>query len=77
MVAARARAIYDQQAKERMKAGGGDHKSDKAKSGVANLPHPIDKSRDAAGRAVGGRCLSQTEAAASIWDDFVRSILPR
>ena len=55
MVAARARDYYDEQAKERMKAGGGDHKSAKAKSGKENLPYPVDagQSRDAAGKAVG------------------------
>ena len=51
MVAARVRGIYDKQAKDRMKAGGGDKKS-----GMENLPHPIggaSTARDAAGKAVG------------------------
>jgi hypothetical protein len=42
---------YDERAKERMSQGGGDKKS-----GVENLPHPIEntsKARDAAGKAVG------------------------
>jgi len=46
LVAARARKFYDDEAKERMRAGGGDHKS-----GRANLPHPIEnvgRSRDKA-----------------------------
>ena len=45
MVAARARAIYDQQAKERQKR--------KPDSVQANLPEQKEQSRDAAGRAVG------------------------
>lgn len=52
MVAARARELYDQKAKERMKAGGkhgGDKRSGK---GPENLPDPSD-ARDAAGKAVG------------------------
>ncbi len=45
MVAGRARAIYDQQAKERQKR--------KPDSVVVNLPEQKERSRDAAGRAVG------------------------
>ena len=45
MVAGRARAIYDQQAKERQKR--------KPDSVQANLPEQKEQSRDAAGRAVG------------------------
>jgi hypothetical protein len=51
MVAAKARDLYDEEAKGRMSAGGGDKKS-----GVENLPPPIHdqgKSRDKAGKAVG------------------------
>lgn len=51
MVAARFRDYYDRQAKERMAEGGGDKKS-----GVENLPHPIEgtcKARDAAGKEFG------------------------
>jgi hypothetical protein len=50
MVGERARAIFDREAKERMKEGGGDKKS-----GRASLPHPIEnqgKSRDKAAAAV-------------------------
>mgnify|MGYP000933829434 CR=1 FL=1 len=49
------RDLYDAEAKERMKAGGGDRKSETAKSGVEKLPHPIGegKSRDIVGRMVG------------------------
>jgi hypothetical protein len=56
MIAARARELYDKQAKERQQAGGGDKKSASAKSGVANLPPPIQdpgKARDLAGKAAG------------------------
>ena len=55
MVGARAREIYDRQAKERQKASGGDKKSDKAKSVPVTLPEPMrhEDSRDAAGKAVG------------------------
>jgi ParB-like chromosome segregation protein Spo0J len=56
MVGARARKWYDDQAKERMRKGGGDKKSSTAKSGVANLPHPIPdagKARDKVGEKVG------------------------
>lgn len=49
MVAARARELYDQQAKERQRASGGNHKQ---KAVVENLPQP-DRARDAAGKAVG------------------------
>jgi hypothetical protein len=51
MCAARAREIYEKAAKERMSAGGGDKKS-----GVENLPPPIENAstaRDAAGKAFG------------------------
>ena len=52
MVAGRARAIYDEQAKQRMIEGGksaGNHRS----KGPANLPDLKQDSHDAAGRAVG------------------------
>lgn len=57
MCAARARELFDKQAKERMSEGGGDKKS-----GVANFPPPIanqQKARDAAGKAfsVSGRSV--------------------
>jgi len=52
MIGARACEMYDEQAKQRMKSGGGDHKSSKAKSGPVNLPDPIGDARDAAGKAV-------------------------
>lgn len=47
--------LFAAQAKERMSKGGGDHKSQKAKSGVENLPPPIApiKARDQAGKAMG------------------------
>jgi len=52
MCTARARKLYDDQAKQRQKASGGDRKS--GKSVVANLPQPIEgKSRDQAGKAFG------------------------
>lgn len=48
MVAARVRAIYDKQAKERQRAAGGN------KSVPANLPEaPKADARDLAGKAVG------------------------
>lgn len=53
MCAARARELYDRLAKERMSKGGGDKKSAGAKSGMANLPHPITEpstARDQAGK---------------------------
>jgi hypothetical protein len=51
MVAARARELYDEQAKERQRASGGNHKQ---KAVVENLPQPEStKARDAAGKAVG------------------------
>src|SRR5262249_35913649 len=56
MVGARAREWYDKQAKARMKAGGGDKKSTRAKSGVENVPHPIPDAglaRDQIGKVVG------------------------
>src|SRR5262249_44830340 len=56
MVGARMREMYVRQAKERMSQGGGDKKSQKAKSGKENLPDPIPaagQSRDKAGELVG------------------------
>jgi ParB-like chromosome segregation protein Spo0J len=56
MVGARAREIYDRQAKEKMSAGGGDKKSKSAKSGMENFPPPIAEkitARDAVGKAIG------------------------
>ncbi|VTT99063.1 unnamed protein product [Gemmataceae bacterium] len=54
MVAARAREIYDRDAKDRQKAAGGDRKSAAAKSVQANLPEPIrEQARDQAGKALG------------------------
>ena len=58
MVGARSKEVYARLAKERMKAGGGDKKSAKArgKSGETNCSHPIanqGKSREQAGAAVG------------------------
>ena len=49
MVAARARSIYDRQARERMAEGG---RGGCEAKGVENLP-PLSKARDAAGKAVG------------------------
>lgn len=53
MVGARARSLYDRQAKERQKASGGDRKT--TKSVVVNLPQPNDsgKARDQVGKVVG------------------------
>jgi len=51
MCAQRARELYVRQAKERMKAGGGDRKS-----GKENLPYPVQdagQARDKAGAAFG------------------------
>lgn len=56
MVADRLRDYYDGEAKERMKAGGGDKKSKSAKQnggGKIATPDNSTKSRDAAGAAVG------------------------
>ncbi len=51
MVAAKAREFYDQQAKERQRAAGGDHKK---KPLPENLPEAVPTdARDAAGKAVG------------------------
>lgn len=61
MVAARTREIDEAEAKERMRSGGGDKVSVKARAGVANLPPPVTghKARDAAGARlnVGGRTV--------------------
>lgn len=52
MVGARAREFYDQQAKERQRASGGDHRTKKAV--VENLPPPDSgKARDQVGKVVG------------------------
>lgn len=57
MVAARARDWYDKQATKRMQAGGGDKKSDKARTGKANFPDPMQaekgQARDQVGKVVG------------------------
>ena len=54
MVAAKAKELYEKEAKERMSAGGGDKKSKSAKSGPVIVPDPIKgDSRDKAGKAVG------------------------
>lgn len=55
MVAARAKEVYDKQAKERMVEGGKAGGGGRPKQGVENLPHPSEqgKSRDLAGKAVG------------------------
>src|SRR5580704_11757509 len=55
MCAARARKLYDERAKERQKESGGDRKSTRAKSVVANLPEPISagRARDEVGKAFG------------------------
>jgi hypothetical protein len=59
-VAGRARKRYDEAAKKRQKAGGGDRKSAKAKSVPVNLPEPIlpepiraGDARDLAAQAAG------------------------
>jgi hypothetical protein len=50
MIAARAREMYDRQAKERQRASGGDHK----KAVPEKLPEPVKgDSRDLAGKAAG------------------------
>ena len=52
LVGARARELYDRQAKERQRASGGDRTSKKAVP--ANLPEPLKgDARDQAGKAVG------------------------
>jgi hypothetical protein len=56
LVGGRAREIYDRQARERMSAGGGDKKSFAAKSGVANLPSPIDNGSLATSQAKPSAC---------------------
>lgn len=56
MVGARARKFYDDEAKKRQKASGGDRKSANERSVVENLPQPISdagKARDQVGKAVG------------------------
>ena len=56
MIGARAKDVYAQQAKERMREGGGDKRSSeaKAKSGPLKSTPPVRKdTRDAAGEAVG------------------------
>jgi hypothetical protein len=55
MVGARAREVYDRQAKERMSAGGQVAGKGRPKQGPANLPDPIKTgdARDQAGAAVG------------------------
>jgi ParB-like chromosome segregation protein Spo0J len=55
MVGARAREIYDREAKDRQKIAGGDRKSEAAKSLPVLTPEAIPRgdSRDLAGRAVG------------------------
>lgn len=54
MVGAKARDLYDRQAKERQKASGGDRKSQSKKSVQENLPEPIHgQARDQVGQAVG------------------------
>jgi len=54
MVAARAREVYETQAKERQKAAGEKFHKGSAKV-MVNLPQPLDSgtARDKAGRAVG------------------------
>lgn len=51
MVAARMFDYYAEQARERMSKGGGDKKSEKTKSGPANLPDPIPDQGDARDKA--------------------------
>jgi hypothetical protein len=56
MVGARARGLYDRQAKDRVSAGGGDKRSAAAKSGKEHLPDPIPdagQARDQAAKVVG------------------------
>ncbi len=53
MVAAKVREIYERQAKERMKEGGGDKKSTTAKSGMSPAAYPIEGKRGATRDIVG------------------------
>jgi hypothetical protein len=53
MVGARAREIYNRQAKDRQKASGGDKKSLSAESVVEKSPPPISDSGNKARAAVG------------------------
>ncbi|QJX01211.1 hypothetical protein FTUN_8850 [Frigoriglobus tundricola] len=55
MVAGAAREIHERQAKERMSKGGGDKKSERAKSGTQNSAYPISKgeTRPIMGQIVG------------------------
>jgi hypothetical protein len=56
MAGARMRELYDRQAKERMRQGGGDRKSEGAGSGKEHLPDPIPdagQARDQVGKLVG------------------------
>jgi hypothetical protein len=59
MVGAKIRAVYDEQAKERQRASGGDHTQ---KPVMENFPQPDGiTARDAAGSAVGvsGKTIDQ------------------
>jgi 16S rRNA G966 N2-methylase RsmD len=66
MLALQVLSAYEEQGKQRMAEGGGDKKSDQAKSGGADLHQPIDrapKSMDKAGAVVGvsGKAVSQAK----------------
>lgn len=60
MIGGRAKKLYEKyrdMGKQRMRAGGGDHRSEKnhtpSSSGVKTFTHPVGKSRDHVGAAVG------------------------
>ena len=76
MCAARASEIYERQAKERMKAGGGDKTKE---AGMENLPSPVtgqSTSRDAAGKAFGVSGKS-VDFAKRVIDKGIKFIEPR
>lgn len=70
MCAQRARKMYDDAAKERQKAAGGDRKSNGAKSVVTNCSQAVDtgKSRDQVGKAFGVSGATVDRAAQVIRD---------
>jgi hypothetical protein len=65
MSGARAREMYDREAKDRMSNGGKAAGKNRPSQGVVNLPHPIgEKSRDAVGKTFGvsGKSITKAEA---------------
>ena len=78
MVGDKARAFYDDAAKERMKAGGGDQKSKDAITGGGKSTIPDQSTaRDAAGKAVGvsGSLIDRAATVAPRSRDFPSPVL--